>query len=108
MNRVVLEHVLDETAGVYRLTYASEEWVEQLNDAGEPETVAVRGDPREVIFDAGDDRWFADGHRRPADAVAAEQRTEVAAALAAQDAAAAAQPERRAIDLLGGGDPPQL
>lgn len=76
--------------------------------AGGPEPVlelrTVLSNPRDVLFAADDERWFADGERRPHDEVAAEQRAEVADALRAQAEEAEAEERRRreaTTDLLG-------
>jgi hypothetical protein len=127
---VVVRHVLDETAGVYRLVVAHAvveetiappddaamaahlEAVRAAEDAGEdppappePETLAetVFVHPAEFVFAADDPRWAGeDGERLPLETVAAVQRREVRDALEAREQAS--EPVEHP-ELPGVGDP---
>jgi hypothetical protein len=96
---VVLSHVLDEAADVYRLVVAEAVLREPADDAAPSETVYVNAE--EFVFDATDDRWHRDGERRGPEKVAAEQRRIVRDALAERERAAEAPP---AVELPGAGD----
>ena len=83
---VVLEHVLDETASVYRITFGTEVTYE-VPAPPDPEAESADDDEQgveirtryenveTVVFAADDERWLTDdGERRPLDEVAADQR----------------------------------
>lgn len=103
-DHVVIEHRLDEAAGVYRLVTGipiiesqpllDENGAALFDDTGQPMTEQVTAgydDVLDVVFDAHDDRWY----KRPADEIAAEQRAIVQATIderPAQASQAAAAP----------------
>ena len=94
MNKfAIINHVLDEEAGVYRLQFApihtetlTEYRVSTEANDNDPLQVSVEeipvehetvGEEQTIVWAATDERWFdADGNRRPADEVAEEQRKE--------------------------------
>jgi hypothetical protein len=82
---VVIDHHLDETANVYRITVGIPT-VERRPTAADPDeledVVVDYSDVHDYVFAAADERWLtASGDRRKAEHVAAEQRDEVASAL---------------------------
>jgi hypothetical protein len=89
-DHVVIDHHLDQAAGVYRLVagipivearpLTDADGVTLLDDNSQPLTEQVTvgyDDIVDVVFDASDDRWY----KRPADDIAAEQRAIVQAAI---------------------------
>lgn len=97
MSHIVIAHHLDSQQGVYRVVCGipvvtataqfDEDGVLVVDDDDQPvttEEIVDYADVRDVVFDAGDDRWFDEnGGRRPVEDIAAEQRAEVAAAIGA-------------------------
>lgn len=114
-DHVVIDHHLDQAAGVYRLVagipvveaqpLTDADGVTLFDDAGHPLTEQVTvgyDDIVDVVFDAHDDRWY----KRPPDDIAAEQRAIVQATIDERAAAAAAAtaPAAPATALPGVGD----
>ena len=100
----IVHHVHDPQRGVYVLALAEPVYAEVAltDDNGDPITEPASGEPkmvheqvalgpvREIVWDAGDERWARqDGKPRAQDAVAHEQREEARQAL---EAIAAAEP----------------
>jgi hypothetical protein len=80
-DHVLIQHIHDEDAGVYRLYYGVPVLVAVptglLNTEGQPITrlkVTAHTHPCDVVFSDSDPRWLAaDGTRRPAEKVKAMQ-----------------------------------
>jgi len=105
MDHVVIDHHLDENAGVYLVAIGRPVVTEvpKVNDDG----TEVRGeddapvmetrvagylDVEDFVFDASDLRWFTEaGDRRPDEDVAADQRDAIVSALLAREVAVQGQ-----------------
>jgi hypothetical protein len=112
-DHVVIDHHLDQAAGVYRLVTGipiietqpllDENRATLLDDNDQPMTEQVTvgyDDVIDVVFDSHDDRWY----KRSADDIAAEQRAIVQATIDERTTTAAAAPAASTAALPGVGD----
>jgi hypothetical protein len=102
MSYVVVDHVHDRSAKLYRMVVGIpivERVLTEDNGGEVEEIVAGYADLRDYVFADDDARWAGKDDEQ----VAAEQRTEVAAKLAAVDAAVDAAPAPAPDSLPGVG-----